>query len=84
MRRGAAIRLIKSTARTGRVYISKHALDNDDSVLADDIVHALATASSFTMQPNGRWRVSGHDQTGDALTVIVLIDEDNVIAWTTF
>lgn len=84
MKRGAAIRAIKSAARANRVYLSRHAIDNDDAVLAEDIVHALASATSFTMQLNGRWRVSGIDRTGDPLTVVVLIDKDNVIAWTTF
>ena len=84
MKRGEVVRLIRDAARTNRVYLSRHAVENDDYVMADDIVYVLAHAKSFRMQPNGRWRVSGLDRTGDRLTVIVLVHEEKVIAWTTF
>ncbi len=76
---------MKTAGRDGTVHVSGHARDNDDAVMVEDIQNALATAWAFTLQDNGRWRVTGKDLDGNDLTVIVLIDaQHNVIAWTTF
>ncbi len=85
MNRRQAIRVIKAAGKHGNVHVSEHAKDNDDAVMVEDIQNALATAWAFTLQENGRWRVTGKDLDGHDLTVIVLIDaHDKVIAWTTF
>lgn len=85
MKRKEVVRRIKGAARSGRVLLSRHALENDDAVAAEDILHALAAGRTFVLQSNGRWRVVGPDRGDDVLTVIVAVSENgDVIAWTTF
>ncbi len=48
-----------------------------------DLRRALMTATSCRLQPNGRWRVVSADLDGDAVDMIVVID-DGVIVVTLF
>lgn len=49
----------------------------------EDVREALVTATICQAQPEERWKVTGLDTAGDALTVIVVI-EDGVVVVTLF
>ena len=81
MKRREAVRLVKQAAADRRLVFASHALDEMDAEgeTRESVASALANASSFQLQPNGRWRIHG-----EGLTVIVQIDEPVVIVWTVF
>jgi hypothetical protein len=49
----------------------------------EDVLYALARAEECVAQQGGRYRVQGRDQDGDALCLIVTV-EDGVVVITVF
>lgn len=52
-------------------------------VVFGDLRHALTTARACRAEPEERWRVDSADQEGDALTVVVAL-EDGVVVVTLY
>ena len=48
-----------------------------------DIKHALMSGTACEVQPNGRWRLTSDDLDGDALVLILFVD-DGVLVITLF
>lgn len=87
--RGTAIHVslasVRGYAAAGRIVLTRHALQRmaQRGVRRGDVRCALEQATSCTANPGGNWRVEGPDLDGDALTLIVAI-EDGVIVVTVF
>ncbi len=81
MNRGEIIKTIRRAARNKKLVFSNHALDEmaSDGESRQSIATILLTAKTFTRQLNRRWRVH---QSG--VTVIVHVQESDVIVWTVF
>lgn len=65
---------IQQAARYGRIILSRHAEEEADNanVQAQDIKHAVLTATTAIAQEQGKFRLEGgSDLDGDALAVVV-------------
>lgn len=80
-----AIQDIRGYALAGRIDVTPHAgrRMRERGVIFDDLRHALATATACRSEPDDRWRVDSTDVAGDALTVVVAL-EDGVVVVTLF
>jgi len=80
-----ALTAIVSYALGDRIEMGGHARKRmrERGVSYEDLRYALTKATHCALQSNDRWRVLGADLDGDALEVIVVI-EDGVIVVTVF
>jgi hypothetical protein len=70
VRRAAVIHGIKAAAKARALFFTDHAVLAmlDDGETKESVSDAIAHASSFTLQPDGTWRVHG-----DGLTAIIAV-----------
>jgi hypothetical protein len=81
-----ALRDIRGYASAGRVRFSRHAYErmSERGATQRDVIHACVHATKCTRTPKqDRWKVTGADLDGDALSVVVAI-EDGLIVITLF
>jgi hypothetical protein len=80
-----ALQDIRGYALAGRIEVTPHAgrRMRERAVIFDDLRHALTNAKDCRSEPVDRWLVDGTDVEGDALTVVVTL-EDGVIVVTLF
>jgi hypothetical protein len=79
-----ALRHVRSYAAANRVRFTRHARERmgERGASVEHVMRALQNATSCS--PSGeRWKVTGPDLDGDALTAVVII-EDEVIVITVF
>jgi hypothetical protein len=76
-----ALALLKGLAGAGRYRVIGHARKRmgERGVTFRDLRHSLVNAASCTAQENDRWRVATADLDGDALTVVVVFEDDVVV-----
>lgn len=76
-----ALRTIRGLARAGRYVISDHAAKrmNQRNVRPVDIRCALQGATECVALADERWRATGPDFDGDALSCVVAIEGDVVV-----
>ncbi|MBI3202608.1 MAG: DUF4258 domain-containing protein [Myxococcales bacterium] len=76
-----ALRTIRGLARAARYVISEHAAKrmNQRNVRPVDIRCALAGATACAALPDDRWKTTGPDLDGDALSCVVVIEGDVVV-----
>jgi len=76
-----ARRRIRELARAGRWEFTSHALDGlvERDASVEDVFVVLTTAKDCHREQSGRWRLSGLDRLGDALTVIVELNAHVVV-----
>ena len=82
----AALLEIRGLAKANRFNFEPHALARMEERGAQvrDVQFALCNATECRCQPeNGRWKVDGADLDGDALTLVVEID-DGLLVVTVF
>lgn len=79
-----ALRHVRSYAAANRVRFSRHARERmgERGASAEHVMHALQSATTCSSSGE-RWKVTGPDLDGDALTVVVVL-EDEVIVVTVF
>lgn len=80
-----ALQDIRGYALAGRIEVVPHASRRmrERGVIVDDLWHALTTATACKAEPEERWRVDSTDLEGDALAVVVAL-EDGVVVVTLF
>lgn len=80
-----ALRDIRGYALAGRIEVVPHASRRmrERGVIFDDLRHALTTATACKAEPKDRWKVDSTDAEGDALSVVVTL-EDGVVVVTLF
>jgi hypothetical protein len=76
-----ALRDIRGYAAAGRVTIRVHARRRmkERNATEADVIHALVNARSCVAEPEERWCVSSADLEGEALTLIVVIEDGDVV-----
>lgn len=76
-----ARRDIRGFAMAGRVFIVPHAWERmiERGVTRADVHHALENAAACTSEPDDRWRVASADLDGDDLTLVVVIEDGDVV-----
>jgi hypothetical protein len=76
---------IRGFARANRVELSGHAKTRcyERGITFREVVDALADARSCAAEPKARWRVDGTDRDGDALVLVVAI-EDGLLVVTVY
>jgi hypothetical protein len=80
-----ALQDIRGHALAGRIEVVPHAgrRMRERGVGFGDLRHALTTATACKSEPEERWKVDSTDLEGDALTVVVTL-EDGVVVVTLF
>ena len=76
---------VRGYAAAGRIVVTRHASQRMAQRGAGeaDVRNALTYAVTSLATPDGRWKVTGPDMDGDALTLVVTI-EGGVIVVTVF
>jgi hypothetical protein len=81
MSRKDAIDAIRFAASAGHIRYEAHARQRmkERGVRREDIRHALINVESCKAVRDERWKVTGPDLDGDALTVVLVIEGDVVV-----
>ena len=76
-----ALDAIRGYAAANRITLDEHVRHRMRQRHAQygDVRHALMTAIACRLQPNERWRVESADLDGDEMTLIVVIDDGDIV-----
>jgi hypothetical protein len=77
----SARRRIRELVRAGRYFITGYCALRllQRAVTEGDVVAALSDAAACWAQANGRWKVEGEDEDGEALFLIVELQQGVVV-----
>ncbi len=76
-----ALAEVQGCAKYGRYRITAHAFDRMDErgITEKELVRALCNAHGCRQEPGDKWRALGLDRCGDALEVIIAIEDEMIV-----